>query len=450
MGVMAAEADPHALRILVTGASGFIGSRLVEKLSASGRYRIRCMTRRADSLKGRFSGDVEIINGDAENYYNLITALSEVDVAFYLIHSMEGSASGYPKFAEHDKLLAENFARAASECHVDRIIYLETLGPGRSEDSPQHLRSRRRVGEILAKSSAKLTVFRTASIFGKGGHSFEMLRYLTEKLPLLLCPKWVLNKTQPISVNDVVTYLAESASLKETEGKSFDIGGPETISYFEMIERYGKIRGKSTRAAITPFSVPRLSAYWIDLVTPVKASFARPVIDALQNNTTVEDVSIRQIIPIKLKSFEETIEAIIAEPEEKAKMAHPDKTLLYILFALEVLMVPYVATTAFLGLSNIPWLLTVALWYLGAAFAIHFIDYGAKLGILSAGIIGPLSITLWITTDIEQRRQLISASGAAILYSTLEMDLSILAVVLAAASIWALIKRRVIPAAELP
>ena len=212
-----------------------------------------------------------------------------------------------------------------------------------------------------------------------------------------------------------------------------------------MIERYGRIKGKQTRVAVTPFRTPRLSAYWIDLVTPVKASIARPLIDALQHDATVRDNSIRQLIPIKLKSFEETVEAIAGEPEDKAKTTqiHQDKTLLYSLFALEVLMVPYVATTAFLGLSNIPWILAVALWYLGVAFAIHFIDYGAKLGTLSAGIIGPLSITLWITSDIEQRRQLILITGATVLYNTLEIDLSILAAVLAAASVWALLKTKV-------
>lgn len=452
MGTEETEANPHAPRVLVTGASGFIGGRLVEKMSSSGQYKIRCMTRRVNALKGRFNGDIEIVQGDAGNYYNLVDALSGVDIAFYLIHSMEGSASGFAKFAGRDKLFAENFARAATECHVSRIIYLEDLGTGRNEDLSHHMRSRRRVGDILAKSSAKLTVFRASSILGKGGHSFEMLRYLVEKLPLLLCPKWVLNKTQPISVDDVVTYLAESAALKETEGKFFDIGGPETLSFFEMIERYGRIKGKQTRVAVAPFRTPRLSAHWVDLVTPVKASIARPLIDALQHNTTVRDNSIRNLIPIKLKNFEETVESITGEPEDKTKTVqiHPDKTLLYSLFALEVLMIPYVATTAFLGLSNIPWIIAVALWYLGVAFAIHFIDYGAKLGTLSAGIIGPLSITLWVTSDIEQRRQLISITGATALYNTLEMDLSILAVVLAAASVWALLRRKVIPANELP
>jgi uncharacterized protein YbjT (DUF2867 family) len=128
------------------------------------------------------------------------------------------------------------------------------------KNSSHHMRSRRRVGEILAKSSAKVTIFRVTSILGKGSHSFEMLRYLVEKLPVMICPKWVLNKTQPISVDDAVTYLAEAASMKETEGKSFDIGGPEMVSYFEMIERYGKIKGRPTRVAVAPFCSPRLSA----------------------------------------------------------------------------------------------------------------------------------------------------------------------------------------------
>src|SRR5919205_1759116 len=222
------DSKAKSLRILVTGASGFIGSRVVSRLSlspsSSDNQEIICMTRNVESLKSRFNNQsVKIVNADVANYQQLVKVMSGIDVAFYLIHSMEGSSKEWKKFAERDQVAAENFARAATECGIKRIIYLGGLSPENDNELSEHLKSRKQVGEILKRSSAKVTIFRAAVILGQGGGSFQMLQYLVERLPAMICPKWVLTKSQPISVDDVVTYLVKALNVEEAEGRTFDI-----------------------------------------------------------------------------------------------------------------------------------------------------------------------------------------------------------------------------------
>src|SRR5919205_77749 len=232
---------------------------------------------------------------------------------------MEGASKQWKKFSERDRAAAMNFAKVASEYKVKRIIYLGGLIHAEDDDGDnlsEHMRSRKEVGEILQRySTSKVTIFRAAVILGQGGGSFQMLQYLVERLPVMICPKWVLTKCQPIAVDDVVEYLARCINLKETEGKTFDIGGPDVLTYLDMMRKYAKILNKSVRVIIIPFLTPRLSSYWVDLVTPVRASLARPLIDSLKHDATVEDDSIRKMIPIQLKSFEEAI--MTAEKEEQ-------------------------------------------------------------------------------------------------------------------------------------
>ena len=225
------------IRILVSGASGFIGRRLVRRLLVSPsttNWSIRCMTRKAHSLSSYFQNDrdnLEFVQADVQNYPELVKALTGVDVAFYLIHSMEGSSKEWKKFAERDRVAAENFARAVNEAGVSRVIYLGGLTNAPEQELSKHMRSRTEVGEFLKKSNAAVTIFRAAVILGQAGGSFQMLQYLVERLPLMVCPKWVLTKCQPIAVDDVVEYLVRSIETNETKSKTFDIGGPEILTW---------------------------------------------------------------------------------------------------------------------------------------------------------------------------------------------------------------------------
>ena len=219
-------------RILVTGASGFIGSRVVKKLILMPNYHITCITRSKTSIGNEMgvSGDIiNVLKIDALNYEDLLKAMNGIDTAFYLIHSMEGASQNWRKFADRDRMSAQNFARAATANNVKKIIYLGGLTHAKKKEMSEHMLSRTEVGDILRTSSAKVTIFRAAVILGQGGGSFQMLKYLVERLPLMVCPKWVLTKTQPIGVEDVVEYLVRSIEINETDGKTFDIGGQEVL-----------------------------------------------------------------------------------------------------------------------------------------------------------------------------------------------------------------------------
>jgi uncharacterized protein YbjT (DUF2867 family) len=215
--------------------------------------------------------------------------LAGIDVVFYLIHSMEGCSKDWKKFVERNRNAGENFAKCASECRVKRIFYLGGLYNEKNIDRlSDHMRSRNEVGEIL-KTSARVTIFRAAVILGQGGGSFQMVQYLVERLPIMVCPKWVLTKSQPIAIDDVVSYLVKAIDAPDVEGRSFDIGGPDVLSYVDMMKRYGKMMNKSIKIIIIPFLTPRLSSYWIDLVTPLRASLARPLIDSLKHEAITKD-----------------------------------------------------------------------------------------------------------------------------------------------------------------
>ncbi|HZD81591.1 MAG TPA: NAD(P)H-binding protein [Nitrososphaeraceae archaeon] len=404
----------HSLKILVTGASGFIGSRVVSRLFSdssfqSNKHEIICMTRNVESLAGHFNEEVKIIKADASNYLELLKAMTGIDMAFYLIHSMEGSSKDWKKFAEKDRIAAENFAQAATECGAKRIIYLGGLNNEKDTDSLSgHMRSRKQVGEILKTSTAKVTIFRAAVILGQGGGSFQMLQYLVERLPIMVCPKWVLTKSQPIAVDDVVSYLIKAIYVPDTQGRSFDIGGPDVLSYMDMMKRYGKMIDKSIKIIIIPFLTPRLSSYWVDLITPLKASLARPLIDSLKHEATVKDDTIKDIIPLKLKSFEESIKAAKQEQIRKSRFGKKERTshslnnriLLISLFAMSAIGSTYYLLDSRPEIFYANWLVLSALWYFGIAFSVYFIIKGARLGAMIAGIIGWITLTFWLTDNI--------------------------------------------------
>jgi uncharacterized protein YbjT (DUF2867 family) len=315
------------MRIMITGATGFIGSNLLSRLHDTRTdLDIRAMSRNVERLKNKIGDSkIEVVEADLKDYSSLKNALMGCDVAYYLVHSMEGSSpKEWKKFAERDRKASENFARAATECNVSRIIYLGGLvhenevkngNKSNKNNISEHMKSRIEVGNILSTSSAKVTVFRAAVILGPGGASYKMLKYLVERLWIMVCPKWVLTKCQPIALDDVITYLSKSLDVKETEGKTFDIGGPDTLAYKEMMIQYSKIINKKfLKIIIIPFLTPRLSSYWVELITPVKASLARPLIESLKFESVVKENQIKNLIPISLKSFKESI--LVAHKEE--------------------------------------------------------------------------------------------------------------------------------------
>lgn len=407
----------------MTGSSGFIGSHLVDRLLSSKEkhnynYEIRCMTRNTKSINGFFNKeaadkDLKIVRADASKYKDLITALTNVDIAFYLIHSMEGSSKDWKKFAERDRIAASNFANAATECGVKRIIYLGGLVHENEEQQNKlsaHMQSRLEVGQILSKSNAKVTIFRAAIILGRGGGSFQMLQYLVERLPAMVCPKWVLTRSQPIAIDDVITYLVKSIDTNATEGKSFDLGGPDVMSYIDMMRQYGKMINKPLKIIIIPFLTPRLSSYWIDLITPVKASLARPLIESLKHEAIVRDDSIRHIIPLKLKKFEEAINAArnedkkqkddVIRREEHVTHSTSNKILMISLVLMALVGSTYYVLDPRSEILSTNWLILSFLWYFGIAFSLFFVRNGARLGAITAGVVGWVTVAFWLIDNI--------------------------------------------------
>ncbi|MFZ1753684.1 MAG: SDR family oxidoreductase [Caldilineaceae bacterium] len=279
-------------RILVTGATGYIGGRLIPNLLALG-YRVRCLVRDPERLQGRpWQNAVEIVAGDVLQPETLVPALAETKAAYYLIHSLAGGSD----FHERDITAAANFATAAEDAGVQRIIYLGGL----AESSPnlsEHLRSRQQSGDALRTSRVPVTEFRAGVIVGSGSLSFEMIRYLTERIPVMICPRWVYTRTQPIGIREVLEYLAAALDVPESTGKIIEIGGAEVVTYGEMMLLYAEARGLKRWMIQVPVLTPRLSSYWVNLVTPIPAAIARPLIEGLRNENVVHDDSARRLFP---------------------------------------------------------------------------------------------------------------------------------------------------------
>ncbi|MFF3314413.1 SDR family oxidoreductase [Streptomyces sp. NPDC003035] len=291
----AADGTP-APRCLVTGATGYIGGRLVPELLAAG-HRVRCLARSPGKLRDHpWAERVEVVRGDVTDPASVGEALRDTDVAYYLVHGLGGGRD----FERTDREAARTFAEQARAAGVGRIVYLGGLTPpGVPEQAlSPHLRSRAEVGRILLDSGVPTTVLRAAVVIGSGSASFEMLRYLTERLPVMVTPSWVGTRVQPIAVRDVLRYLVGSARMPAHVSRAFDIGGPDVLTYRDMMVRYAAVAELPKRLIVpVPMLTPRLSSLWIGLVTPVPPSLARPLAESLRHEVVCRDHSIATWVP---------------------------------------------------------------------------------------------------------------------------------------------------------
>jgi uncharacterized protein YbjT (DUF2867 family) len=278
---------------LVTGATGYIGGRLVPELLAAG-HRVRVMTRSPERIRDRpWAGEVEVARADAADADQVAAACTGADVVYYLVHALGAG----PEFEETDRRTARVMADAARTAGVGRLVYLGALEPQGEELSP-HLRSRTEVAEILLGSGVPTAVLRAAVVLGSGSASFEMLRYLTERLPVMVTPRWVHSRIQPIAVRDVLRYLVGCAQLPSTVHRGFDIGGPDVMNYAEMMQRYAVVAGLRRRRILpVPLFTPSLSSHWVGLITPVPAGIARPLVESLRNTVVCRERDIAEYVP---------------------------------------------------------------------------------------------------------------------------------------------------------
>lgn len=290
----------HDRLVLLTGASGYVGGRLLRVLEASGSP-LRCLARRPDYLRPRVAPQTEVVQGDVLDGASLRAALKGVHSAYYLVHSM----GDRKEFAELDRRGAAAFAAAARTAEVQRIIYLGGLGRGQ-ELSP-HLASRQEVGRILAASGVPTIELRASIIIGSGSLSFEMIRALVEKLPVMITPRWVRKLAQPIGIEDVVAYLLQALKAQPEVSGVFEIGGPKPVSYLDLMREYAQQRGLKRLMIPVPVLSPRLSSLWLGLVTPVYARVGRALIDSVRNDTVVTDRSARDVFAVQPRSVPESI-----------------------------------------------------------------------------------------------------------------------------------------------
>jgi uncharacterized protein YbjT (DUF2867 family) len=295
--------------ILVTGATGYVGGRLVPRLIEKG-FKVRCLARDASRLQGRWDG-VDIVQGDVLNKDSLQNIFKDIDTAYYLIHSMGGEG----EFSTTDIRAAENFARAADEQSVKRIIYLGGLGAS-GEQLSKHLTSRLQTGESLRKFNVPVTEFRAGVIVGSGSLSFEMIRYLTERLKFMITPKWVSTKTQPIAIRDVIRYLVDALTTEESKGEIIDIGGEDILTYRDLMRIYADVRELKRYFIKVPVLTPKLSSHWIGFVTPLPSRIAKPLVDGLKNELICKSNKAKELFGFQTLSYREAVELALQRNRE--------------------------------------------------------------------------------------------------------------------------------------
>ncbi len=280
---------------------------------------VRCLSRRPEFLAGRVAAGTEVVVGDVTQPGTLGPALEGVDTAYYLVHSLGTGGS----FAEADRRAAAAFGRAAHAAGVGRIVYLGGLGTGMLSE---HLASRQEVGRILRESGVPTIEFRASIVIGSGSASFEMLRALVERLPVMVTPRWVNVRTQPIAIEDVIAYLLAALDHEPAGGEVFEIGGPDVCSYLELMEEYGRLRGLRRRLVPVPVLTPRLSSLWLHLVTPVYAAIGRELVESLRNETVVNDPRALDVFPVRPRTSAEALaRALVNEDREIAETRWSDE-----------------------------------------------------------------------------------------------------------------------------
>ena len=298
--------------VLVAGASGFVGSHLARALVEGGND-VRAMTRQPEAYDGAGTA----VYGDVAEPASLSAALDGVDAAYYLVHSLDSS-----DFEDKDAQAARNFAAACQTAGVEQIIYLGGLGRDDEELSP-HLRSRREVEHLLAGTDVPVTVLRAAVVVGHGGISWEITRQLVDHLPLMITPKWVDTRTQPIALPDVVRYLVGVLGEKKALGRTFEIGGPEVLRYVDMLRRAAKIKSKSMPRIKVPLLTPRLSSYWLAFVTDVDVKTSRTLVDSMTTEVIVSDRSIEDVVPGPTMGYDDSVRLALQARQEALSSADP-------------------------------------------------------------------------------------------------------------------------------
>jgi uncharacterized protein YbjT (DUF2867 family) len=301
--------------ILLTGASGYIGGRLLPLLESRGE-KVRCLARHPSFLRARVGPETEIVNGDLLDPESLAEALVGVQTAYYLVHSM-GAAGD---FMGRDRVAAQNFGRAARKAGVGRIVYLGGLAQGK--DLSAHLASRHEVGKILADSGVPVIEFRASIIIGSGSLSFEMIRALVERLPIMTTPRWVRSCAQPIAVEDVLGYLLKVLDLEPGQEGIIEIGGADRVSYDGILREYARQRGLTRLIVPVPFMSPHLSSLWLSLITPLYAKVGRKLIEGVRNDSCVADMRALQLFDIKPRGLSEALSRAIANEDREIAATH--------------------------------------------------------------------------------------------------------------------------------